>query len=369
MNINRTNARLTIKPIVTIKVLAFSLSLVGVVLLIFAGIICWVAIAVTKSPAIGLIAGLIAWLGGMMFFIIKMIYNLKGARYDFYSDRLVETIEGKSRAFEYKRMGHILYKDGQTFIISMAFTGTRPSPNVRIDVPREKGEHFFREIVSIIKNACPERLFSYERNGRVEYSVSTDIGDVVDIDPGQVQKLETLYTAPTYKEQDVMIDNMSEPAFTVLRPYNKGKGYYFHTLVLINKDPHSKAGRGKRSKGEVLLSLKGVDISKLSLGWNEYEIFNGQAVKIGRFRIKQKIISPVDDFYLEILKEKLHLRGDLIDHKYEISLNGAPVGKMTDPLFSLEKENIIEFDRPINTVIGASLILALNRGLFEDKHS
>ena len=119
--------------------------------------------------------------------------------------------------------------------------------------------------------------------------------------------------------------------------------------------------------GQVLLGFPGTDVSKnLNLEWIHSDIVTGSGVHVGHFRTKRKIISPFDDFELEVLGDTLKLRGDLFDKHYTLTLNDSPVGRMTSRFWSLSKVNEAVFDVALDLKIALCLALAMNQNLLRD---
>jgi len=104
----------------------------------------------------------------------------------------------------------------------------------------------------------------------------------------------------------------------------------------------------------------------LSQDWIHSDIVTGSGVCIGHFRIKRKIISPIDDFELRVQNDTLKLRGDLRDRHYTLTLNGSPVGRMTNRFWDLTKVNEAEFSAPVDLKVALCLALAMNNNLSKD---
>jgi hypothetical protein len=303
-----------------------------------------------------LIGGVI-WALAMGAFLWKTFDNFKNARFEFYDDRFVEFTKNKSTTMPYNRIGHILYKDKQTFLINLAYEETKKNSGTRIDVKPEEGEHYFNEIVRIVKRANPDRLFSYEREGKLEYSV--DISRAIDLNRRTVQRLVSNWARASkfhVVEYDVVVDGLSEPAFTIVKLGRKTVS----DLLLIRKDPNARPN--KRSTGEVVLAITLPDISQSSLTWQNYIVRNGQAVVLGHCRVKERRIPPGRDFELEILGNTLTVKTGMFPLKSTILLNGTPVGEYIVPVLGWKTE--IELDRPVSEIIGLSLILGLMRVSF-----
>jgi hypothetical protein len=46
----------------------------------------------------------------------------------------------KIEALDYDKIGHVLFKGGQTFLLSRGFDGLTPLDRMRIDLPQEQGD-------------------------------------------------------------------------------------------------------------------------------------------------------------------------------------------------------------------------------------
>jgi hypothetical protein len=134
---------------------------------------------------------------------------------------------------------------------------------------------------------------------------------------------------------------------------------------VIHNDGQERTGHIR--DGQVLLGLPGTDVAKnLNLKWIHSDIVTGAGVHVGHFRVQRKIISPIDDFELRVLGDTLKLRGDLLDKHYTLTLNDAPIGRMTSRFWSLSKVNEAVLDVPLDLKIALGLALAMNQSLLRD---
>lgn len=270
----------------------------------------------------------------------------------------------KIEALDYDKIGHVLFKGGQTFLLSRGFDGLTPLDRMRIDLPQEQGDIKFREIIDIIRDARPQHLFSYESygNDRVEYSRPVTLPGIEDC---RVSSLKTVVGRPVYNENEIVVDGADRPGYTVLQPYDPQRRFFHRALVVIRNDGLKR--KGPVLDGQVLVGFSGTDVSKtLSQEWRHSDIVTGSGVCIGHFRIKRKIISPIDDFELRVQDDTLKLRGDLRDRHYTLTLNGSPVGRMTNRFWDLTKVNEAEFSTPVDLKLALCLALAMNNNLSSD---
>jgi hypothetical protein len=360
-----SDALFIVRPSLPATTATVVFGVVGVILLVVAGLLGFVVFAGTGSAVVGIAVAGGLWALGMLAFAHKTRQNINDARYEFHHDRVVFHMRDKIEALDYDKIGHVLFKSGQTFLFSRGFDGLTPLGRMRVDVQKEQGTTKFREIVEIIRNAHPEHLFSYESygNSRVEYSRPVTL--LPGIEDRRVSSIKTIVGRPAYNENEIVIDGADEPAFTVLQPYNPERRYYHRALVLIRNDGQERTG--PILDGEALVGFAGTDVSKqLGLEWTHSDIVTGSGVCIGHFRIKNKVISPIDDFELQVLGDTLKLRGDLRDKHYTLTLNDSPVGRMTSRFWNLTKVNEAVFDSALDLKLALCLALAMNNNLCSD---
>ena len=356
-----SQAILTIKPSLPTGMAGGVYAIVGGALLVGCLFLFFLVTAVTGSTQVSLwICGAL-WILGMLLFTNKLRNNMRTAHYEFHSDRVVFRMPGKTKSMSYDRIGHVYFHNDQTFIFSEPFDGLQLPRRMRVDVPEEEGARRFREVIDLIRSNCPDHLFSYE-HGKIEYS--RPLTAIPGIEKRQVSRLRTVVADSVY-HRDVVLDDDDQPGFTVVRPFNKKRRSPVHGLALICRE--AGQGPGAPSDGEVLLGLPGTDLSKnLNLEWSHSDINTGSGLLVGHFRIKRTIISPFDDFELQVLDDTLKLKGDLRDKHYELTLNGTPVGRMTSRFWSLSKLNEVEFTRPVDLQLALCLALVMSRGLLKD---
>jgi hypothetical protein len=363
MSESSTGTLLTIRPTLPATTATGIFVGVGVVLAVILSVVGVLVAGLTHNGMIGFATAAALWGLAMWSFVQKTKRNMRDAQYEFHRDRLVFRMRDKLETLRYDRIGHVLFKGGQTIILSAGFDGIVPARGMRVDVPREDGESRFREVIDLIRRARPGQLFSY-KNGRVEYTQT--MTTVPGLQPSRISKMRTVAGhRPAYAEMDVVVDDSAEPAYTVLRPYDMKRKCFHHALAVIRKQPPPQ--RGPVTDAQVIMGFAGTDVSEsCNSDWIHSDIVSGAGVHLGHFRIRRKLISPIDDFELELLGDTLKLRGNLTDSRYEITLNGAPVGRLRTRLWSLHTADDVEFTTPVDIRIALALGLAMNRRMLDD---
>ena len=361
MSDSSSSALLTVKPTLPAKTATGIFVVVGFVLLVVAWAVGWILAAATGKAMIGLAGGGALWVLALLGFVNKTRKNMQDARYEFHGNRIVFKMRDKTETMAYGRIGHVLFKGGQTLIFSEGFKGLTPPRRMRVDVPAEPGTPKFHQVIDLIRRGCPQHLFSYE-NGRVEYS--RPLTAIPGVEDRRVSRMRTVAGRPAYNENHILLDDAEVPEYAVLQPYDKDRSYYHPALALIKNDGKERTGRIE--DGKVLLGFPGTDVSKgFDLEWAHADIASGGGVHVGHFKIKRKVVSPIDDFELQILGRTLELRGDLFDRHYELTLDGAPIGHMNSRFWSLETANEVVFSTPVDLSVALGLALAMNRGLID----
>jgi hypothetical protein len=355
----------TIRPILTPGIVLLVSLLVGVILLfpavlggmVIAGILGMIfgQGAAVEISALGAAGGL--WLLGFCGYWWWCFYRMKRAHYDFYPEELVESYARTRNSYPLNQIGHVQFCDGRTFFLRTAYNTARKSSLIRIDVPRCDGARYFEQIRDVIRQADPDRLFSYvvtdmtlTRQEDIQYSV--DLATRLNLNQHTVRRLvagrrRQVATVQQPAIHDVTADDAEEPSFAVVVPLTldqfAGRHAHMSPAELLLTDQNAESG-------ELLLAaIRDVP----------HVLCTSEGVVVGHVQVQQHLLHQT--IAVTFVGNRFTIEHVVTQHECGLSLNGAPAGKLRKGTAHGSSFVELAFDQPTRMLLALALLLGFLR--------
>jgi len=319
-----------------------------------AGFAFFIVAAITgDNYSLGGLVAAIVYAAGLILVPFFMIRHYKKKAVSFFDDHLI--IGGKNESVPYSDIGDAhLTGGGKYIVLQRAFKGQFPQPPISFS-PKKEPEIVFDNVVNLIKRARGDSFFTIRKREQVQYHGKFDYSL---LGTQRIDKIEIKAGKLALKEDYILINAETSPNYAIISPYNRKKHNYYRHKVLV-KGPVPET---ERCDGDGLLTIDHY-LSKteiLPVGWEYFEITTKKGAYLGKFQLKKKFISPIDDFKITILNREITLHGDIADYHYKIQIAGREIGRLEIPIVRLKTYATITFTQPVDPVYALPLALAID---------
>ncbi len=315
------------------KILLLLAALVG-------GFLCLGLVLVFRDPVPAVAIVATAGTAFMAWVVWRNYANSRSSRYLFYRTHLVAeemvtkglTVRSRlqKRELPYDKIAHVeVSPDGRTLTLRYGMGNWSTSESVIITVPPEEGNGLLGQVVSTMRRAAPDHLFSYH-DGQRRYSRAWRVDDLF---PDRQVRVQLQLDSIRFAEWQVTADRERSPAVIIRQEYTGHTWMPYNYNVLSG--PPGPVQRWQASDGSArrLLYLHTASIHRTRRGWQSLVLRTRTGMEAAAIHIKFRPLGPLIKVELGA-NQHLSLEGNLSRTNYDVEDNGKPIGLVHSPSFS-----------------------------------